>query len=132
MGLDLILLPLNGRGDLNDSKISSFNRLRFGRDYRIFGQIANKDGGDIRPDCDTKKTVRPHLLPPTVKLVRMDCGEDGIIETRKDGHDVELTYAFVEELKELRLPEGTPLENKAIMAYISALPNDCPVLLYWE
>jgi len=106
-------------------------RLVFTRDYRIFGQFRHfPDASPGEDDVLLEPPIEPLPLPPEIMLV--ECEEDGEIKTRTDGLGVEIGFVYARQLKALVIPEDSSAVNKAIKAYIDALPDDIPIILAWE
>lgn len=132
MSLDLKIIPLKDKKALEDSTVLERNSLSFGPDYSIFEQIGDVDGKPMRKDFDEGRIiVIPHLIPEKLKVQVYD-EEVGLKEIHKDGYEKELTYAFASEMKKIKLPDATFDVNRAIMAYIKALPDETPIILHWE
>ncbi len=58
--------------------------------------------------------------------------DEGLKSTRTDAFGVELTFAYAQELKKLKLPDDVTTRNRAVKAFIDALPNETPIILYWK
>jgi len=125
MGVDLSLLvpignTLNGWKD----SLPCFDTLRFDRDYRVFGQIANfKSYGEPVPTIETQE------LPSGMTV--MAYNNDGVVEITVDAYGAPLRYAFARDMKKLRLPDAAFAKNRAIKAFIDAMPNNSVFVLYW-
>jgi len=130
MGLDLIIMPLSDRRALESTIALGYDRLKFDRDHRVFGQIANSDGKSAVPDSGVNVTVNPHPLPEGMEVWIYE--DEGIEKTRKNPYGEEMVYAFAEELGKINLPEDTSQRNRAIMAYVSNLEKDTPIILEWR
>ncbi len=129
MGLDLKFLPLKGR-ELMERMIIAATVLDVPDDYSIFGQIANVTGESMDADSGLDVVVRPLILPPKTKVWIPE--HEQRLKTRKDAYGTDLTYAFAEQLREIRPKENITPRGKAALAYIKALPKDVPVILYWH
>lgn len=101
-------------------------------DYRIFGQIIDmsfrRERGDL--EIPAKPTLSSHPLPPGVVVVEIV--DDHVKTTRRDKYDQPITYTTVDEMKRLAFPPDTGVANKAIGAYINALPDDWVIILLWR
>ncbi len=125
MGLDLTLLPLRDASSIGEKSVLCYDRLDFDRDYRIFNQICPESG-----DTSVKRTVDPLPIPPQMWVETYE-GE-GIRRTREDKYGTNLTFIYAQKLKKLKLtPDATP-KNKAIKAFVDALPDDIPIILFWH
>ncbi|RJO59496.1 hypothetical protein C4546_01975 [Candidatus Parcubacteria bacterium] len=122
MGLDLTLLPMRGPRELGERNVFAYNRLRFDPDYSLFGQIREIDGSE--------PTIKPLAIPPQMWVVSYEDRE--LDRTRTDGYDSELTFVYAKELKKLKLPEDVSTRNRAIKAFVDALPDDTPIILWWS
>jgi len=119
MSLDLKIIPVEAkRWELQSGFGLQYERdsLMFVGDYRIFEQI--------------QETVPTHPLPEGVKLEVYS--EGGIEHRRNDSYGDELTFVLAGDLKKIQWPT-TELQpwNRAIKAFIKALPNDTCVILFW-
>ena len=122
MGLDLTLLPLMGPQEIGGKSALCHDRLSFDRDSSIFGQLT-----DLGYGC--RPTIKANPIPPQLWV---DVYEDeGIERTRTDKHGTELTFVYAQQLKMLEMRETASPKNKAIKAFIEALPNDTPIILLW-
>lgn len=121
MGLDLTLFPIRLE-QLGETEVFCYDRLSFDRDYEIFDQLIKIDGSE--------PTIRTLPIPP--QLWVSTYGEEGSKRTRNDKYGTELTFVYAETLKQLKIPESSSAKNKAIKAFIDALPNDIPIILLWS
>lgn len=130
MSMMLTIYPLRNLGQLAKTSIFCDDHLTFEDDYRLFGQLRDMSG--YRQD-DSSIPAKPsiHVMPLPLQLwIRMHPVE-GIETTRTDEYDEILTFAYAEDLKELRVG-ATHARNVAILAFIAALPEDTPIILYWH
>ncbi len=123
MSLNLTLLPLTGPSDLLKTRVNCIDRLRFDDDYEIFFQLTNSRG------TGNTRIIKGNPIPVHLYLRIYD--EEGMHETRTDPLGDELTFIYADALKRLVLPNDTSPKNRAIMAFIDALPNDTPIFLLW-
>jgi hypothetical protein len=114
MGIDLTIYPqqFDMKWKLCDQG------LTFDRDYKIFGQI-----------CDDRPKIEPHPCPDDWQIQIYD--DDGIRDCKEDCYGTKLTYLFAFELKKLDMSDISEW-NKAIKAFIDALPDDMKVILWWH
>ena len=131
MGVDLTVSPI--RHATLDWWLC-YERIRFDRDYELFGQI-DKFGRGKRP-------VVCHPLPiPVGKRVQW-YGDDGLETITTNPYGTPLTYIVANEFRKLVIDEygagchdGISLIsdwNRAVMAMLTAMPPDTPVVLYWS
>jgi len=57
--------------------------------------------------------------------------ESGLKRTREDNVGAELTFVYAKDFKKLNWPEANFSRNLAIKAFIEALPEDTPIILWW-
>jgi len=121
-------------GELLDHPLGTIHpktSLIFTRDYRIFGQFQHfPDLASCGEDTPPKSFIEPLYLPPETMLV--ECDEEGERKTRTDGLGVEIGFVYARQLQNLVIPEDSSTINKAIKAYIDALPGNIPIILVWE
>ena len=122
MGVDLTLLPLKGARQIGDESVICIDCLNFDQDYEIFGQIEGFDRGGTQ-------TIKPIPIPPQLWVITYE--EEGIKRQRDDKYGKELTFVFAKALKKLKVGDDASPKNKAIKAFVDALPNDTPIILFW-
>jgi len=129
MGMDLTLYPLKkGPIELTCESVLGYERLRFERDYRIFGQLTDmSDPG--QPEIPEKPTIKSHEIPPQLWIDMYDV--EGCKKRRDDSNGETLRFAYAQQLKRLIIPDDTHFWNKAIKVFLNALPDDTPVILEW-
>lgn len=120
MGMDLTLLPLK-EGALSDTHVLCYERLSFDRNYKIFDQIKS-DKSDIGE-------IETQSIPPQMWIETYE--DEGIQATRKDKYGTELTFVYAQQLKKLKMPKVASPKNKAIKAFIDALPDQTAIILFW-
>lgn len=116
MGLDLKVMVSNfreRRGEMLPTAV-----LRFDRDVGLFCQL----GPDSQP---------PLALQLPNGLVVGDYGDDGLKYVSNDARGNALTYTTPQALQQLRVPPDTAPWNRAILAFLLALPPDTRVVLFW-
>lgn len=94
-------------------------------DSRIMDQFDNYHD----PSGETPN-VRTFPLPPgsTVSIENNEVWQ----RVRTDGFGDTVHFTFVEQLKKLVLPEdNVDPRNSAVKAYVDAMPDDIPVVLFW-
>ncbi|MDO8600454.1 MAG: hypothetical protein Q7R73_02410 [bacterium] len=132
MSVGLGLIPLQGPQELRSTYTLGLDRLDFTGDYAIFGQLINmssrRTGG--RNDIPEKPTITTSPIPPQLQVIIHT--ERGTEYVRKDGYNDGLTFVYAKELKQLRMPGHTSSKNRAIKAFVDALPDDTPIILYWH
>ena len=132
MSLELVLLPLRGPEEVGSRSVLCYERLRFDQDYRIFGQLTDMSShcGSGVDDIPAKPTIRVNPLPPQMWVETY--GEEGIKRTREDPYGDELTFVYAQQLKKLKLPRDSSPKNRALKAFVDALPGDTPIILEWR
>ena len=129
--LRLELMPLIS--DFGESLQNPFNkvnpntRLKFTRDYRIFGQISNFPD---TPDEPSTHTIKTRSLPEGF-MVGSSSEEDCVTFGRED-ESGEINWVSAKQLKTLNIPEDASPVNKAVKAYIDQLADDTTILLKWD
>ena len=123
MGLDLTLLPLRGPHEMGEISVLCYDRLIFDQDHEIFGQLIDCGEGN-------KPTIQVNPIPPQMWVEIY--GDEGIERTREDNYGTELTFVYAQQLKKLKVSDGASSKNKAIKAFIDALPDDTPIILEWR
>ena len=122
MGMNLTLLPLRGPQELNEISVLCYDRLSLDSDNDIFGQLVDLGEGN-------KPTINTNPIPPQMWVRVFE--EGGIEKTREDGYGTVLTFVYAQQLKKLKVPDDASPKNKAIKAFVDALPNDTPIILQW-
>ena len=123
MGLDLTLLPLRGPREMGNISVLCHDRLSFDRDYKIFGQLTDVGEGN-------KPTIKANPIPPQMWVDTYE--DEGIERRREDKYGTELTFVYAQQLKKLKIANDASPKNKAIKAFIEALPDDTPIILLWR
>ncbi len=116
MGLDLKVLASSFREVRNEFLATA--TLRFERDPALFSRLA--------PDA-TPCLVRQ--LPTGLRVgVYQD---EGLTFTETDRYGVRLTCTTPADLRWFEVPADLDPWNRAILAFIMALPDDARIVLYW-
>lgn len=123
MSVDLAIFPLKNRDQLSEKDVCIYNCLRFETDYSINCQIHEIDGYENKP------VIRPKKIP--LKMLVHIYEDEGIFSTREDCYGDELTFAYAKEFRKVKFSNHTSPFNRAIKAFIDALPDDTPIILYW-
>ena len=123
MGLDLTLLPLRGPREMGDTSVLCHDRLSFDRDYEIFGQLTDVGEGN-------KPMIKANPIPPQMWVETYE--DEGIKRRRDDEYGTELTFVYAQQLKKLGVADEASPKNKAIKAFVEALPDDTPIILLWR
>ena len=127
MSTDLTIFPLKrGPRALGEDSVLVVNRLDFDQDYRIFGQLIETGYED--KDVPENPTIIPLPLPPQLWVEIY--GEEGIRRARGNPFGGQLVFVYAQQMKRLVIPENTSPWNKAIKAFIDALPDEIPIILY--
>jgi hypothetical protein len=118
MSTDLTLLVLRGPRALSETLVSDVDRLQLDTDSRI-------------PDQDV--LVDAHQIPPQLRVLYVYGGElDAAEYTREDHYGAALTFVYAGQLRTLKVPDNASPRNKAIKAFVDALPDDTPIILMWH
>ncbi|MDP3934965.1 MAG: hypothetical protein Q8Q46_02005 [Candidatus Giovannonibacteria bacterium] len=117
---------------MGNTYVLCHDRLSFDRAYAIFGQLTDlsyiREGG--RSDIPEKPTIKAHPIPPQMWVRTYE--DEGIEKTREDKYGDELVFVYAQQLKKLKMPDDASPKNKAIKAFVNALPDDTPIILYWS
>lgn len=116
MGLDLKVMASHFRERRDEFLPTAV--LRFDRDDVLFAQLA--------PDAV------PCLVRPLPEGLKVGCHEDaGLTYEHADRYGQPLTCTTATEVLRLRVPDDTAAWNKAILAFLTALPPDARIVLFW-
>jgi hypothetical protein len=129
MGLDLYLLPVDGDGE---AVFYSHMILNLDRNAII---------GDVQDVAE--KHGQPIKRPISTFLGRQRSGEHGYSRESQDPYGDPLQYVLAKHLKPLGKKYGLGAKdqvadgyqsrlNKAVFAFICALPDDYKIVLYWH
>lgn len=92
--------------------------LRFDRDERLFAQLA--------------RDAAPCLVQPLPAGLKVGSYEDaGLTYTDADRYGNSLTFTTPAVLRDLQVPDDVCDWNRAILAFLLALPPDARIVLYW-
>jgi len=131
MALQLRIYPLSGPREVGEESVLLDDHLSFETNsYSIFAQLLDMrefEGATSRPS----PIIRPLPLPPQMVTQYFD-EEEGLKEGRRDSYGKELTFVYARDLKCLVVPSDSPSRNLAVKAFIDALPDDTPIILWWE
>ncbi|MEK7195181.1 MAG: hypothetical protein AAB655_00630 [Patescibacteria group bacterium] len=133
MSLNLRLLVLRHETDLKHHVIDPVGDLYLDQDYSILSRISRPNGDATQDD---PKMPRSDDVPvyPLPEQLQIRVAQYNSPATRSDRYGKELTYTHAGELG--RLPDPEPEEttkfNRAILAFVRALPPNLPVVLYWH
>lgn len=133
MGIGLRLYPLRGPSEMGESEVLCVDSLTFEADYRVFAQLcdASKEiAGEFKEALEGRELIRTFPIPPQMWVLFYE--DEGSSRTREDQYDQELTFAYARDLKKLVVPPDSSAKNKAIKAFIEALPEDAPIILMWR
>lgn len=116
MGIDLEALASNFRERRGEMLPTA--RLRFDRDTGLFAQLDSQSS--------------PCLVRALPDGLKVGCYQgDGLTFTATDRSGRPLTFTTPADLARLRVPEDIAPWNRAILAFLLALPPDTRVVLYW-
>lgn len=116
MGIDLEVMASHFRE--RRGEILPTATLRFDRDSRLLGQLDPQAAPCL-----------VHPLPEGLKVARYE--DQGLIFTETDRYSKPLTFTTANELSGLRVPEDIAPWNRAVLAFLLALPQDARIVLYW-
>lgn len=122
MGLCLTLLVLKEPRQLTKTSVLCLERVNLDQDYAILGQLAQCRG-------HLKPTIQANPIPPQMWVETYE--EEGVRRTRTDNYGTELTFVYAQQLKRLKMPGDASPKNKAVKAFVDALPNETPIILWW-
>jgi len=116
MGVDLTLLPLIG-----PDFWASHDVIQLNRRSALWPEIA-------------KLKQHPIPMPLTCYLSRGEDGESRYGNTEKDPYGDPLKWTTAAELLTLKDHEVVvdDWQNRAVWAYLSHMPPDWPIVLYWH
>lgn len=92
--------------------------LRFDRDSGLLGQLD--------PEA-TPCLVRP--IPEGLKVGRYE--DQGLVFTQVDRRGQPLTFTTPADLRGLRVPDDIDPWNRAVLAFLLALPPETRIVLFW-
>jgi len=116
MGIDLQVLTSHFRE--RQGEILATGSLRFDRDQRLLAQLA--------------KDATPCLVHPLPEGVKLGHYEDkGLTFSETDRYGQPLTFTTPTDIRKLRVPEDIEPWNRAVIAFLMALPADFRIVLYW-
>lgn len=116
MGIDLKILASNLRE--RRGELLSTASLRLDRDPRLLSLLSKE-----AVPC----LVQP--LPAGLKVGHYE--DDGLKFAEKDRYDQELTFTTPEQLQGVREIEEISEWNRAVLAFLFALPPDTKIVLFW-
>lgn len=115
----LTLVVLNDRSQLEEVVAVYESILRFQSDDELLSQIEGP-----------KSHIKPYLIPSTCSVIfPLHYARSAI---RHDGNGALLTYLHAGQFDHVLLQSGISQHNRAIFTYLSALPKETPVILYWD
>jgi hypothetical protein len=116
MGIDLEVLTSNFRE--RRGELLATAKLRFDRDRRLLAQLSRE-----AVPC----LVQP--LPPGLKVGHFE--DAGLRHDDHDRYGNGLTFTTPEKVRRIRVPEDLCDWNRAVLAFLLALPPGARVVLYW-
>lgn len=131
MSLHLRLLVLRHETDLEHHIIYPIDQLEFDQEYDLFPQIQRhgRDATQDDPHTQAHECVKTMPLPKQLQISLAEYNSD---KTRQDRYGDELTFTTAGELGVAALSHETTQINRAVMAYVRALPPKTPIVLYWH
>lgn len=131
MGVTLSLFQLRGPAALQETQVYPQHVLNFPNNWHLFEQI---EGPHAEGSVPIVVHTRP--IPDGMKIkLPFDDGENedqGWVDESPVIGVGRLTYTMAVDLKRLQLREDSPYIHKAILAFISHLPDVTPIVLYWR
>lgn len=117
MGLDLAVLPNPYGGAFPANMWGGFSRIGFQRDYLLFERIR---------ELPAEPLPEGHLVD--------DYGDEGLEQTDKDNYGDRLQVVKAGEFKKIQVESIPDLSawNLAAIAFLTHLPLEAPVILYWR
>jgi hypothetical protein len=100
--------------------------LSFVSDYRIFGQLADLGSRRSRDSEIPTQSIPTYPIPPGMMVEH--CGK--LINTDSVGNPI--VYTTIDQMKKIVLPKEVSPINRAVMAYIKALPDNWAIILVWS
>jgi hypothetical protein len=116
MGIDLKVLASQFREHRGEFLATA--TLRFERDAHLLAQFAI----DAEPGL-------AHPLPEGLKIGHYE--DDGLKFDTVDRYGAPLTFTTPGDLQNLRLPDDLIQWNRAVLNFLSALPAQTRLVLYW-
>lgn len=116
MGLDLTVMASHFRDRRGEMLPTA--TLRFDRDEMLFSQLS----------ADATPCLVRRLSDGLTVGVHEDAG---LRFASVDRYDRPLTCTTSDELRRLVVPDDTAAWNRAILAFLLALPSDVRIVLYW-
>jgi hypothetical protein len=116
MGIDLKVLASHFRE--RRGELLATATLRLDRDGRLLAQLAS----DAEP-CLVQ------ALTPGLKVGHYE--DDGLRWEEVDRQGKLLTFTTPADLRRLRVPDDLSQWNRAVLAFLLALPPDSRIVLYW-
>lgn len=116
MGIDLKVMTSHfreRRGELLPTAM-----LRFERDSALFSKLSM----DAVP-----RLVQP--LPPDLKVGSYE--DEGLVFTQADRYGQPLSWISRADLAAMELPDRVSSWNRAVLAFLLALPEDIRIVLFW-
>ena len=92
--------------------------VRFERDFGLFSRLS--------------KDAVPCLVHPVSPDLKVGCYDDeGLVYRQIDRQGEPLTWITPAELAKLTVPDEVSPWNRAVLAFLTALPHDARIVLYW-
>lgn len=124
MSLDLKLLFVRDHTGMINNRLYCFDVLAFATDSYLFGQII-----DLSKYVEYSPSIAPRPLPDGCMVYHHR--DDGLRFTKNDDYGTPLTFVYAKELSALKCTEDTPPYNRAVVAFVKALPPETPIILMW-
>ncbi len=131
--LELHLFILDDQRSLREKQLRCEQQLVMPFDVEIFAQLiclAPQDRVGIT-DLPERPTIRRYPVPLGLKLI-FSSEDNGFVARSNDDRGNALTYTYAGDLARLTKPEHATERNKAVFAYVKALPPKTPIVLWWR
>jgi len=115
----LTLVVLNDRSQLEEVVADYECILRIQDDNELLNQMQGPDSH-----------IKPYLIPSALSIRFPVIYAAATIQ--RDGNGALLTYLHAGQFDHVLLQSGISPHNRAIFTYLSSLPKETPVILYWD
>ncbi len=131
MGVELILMPLRRESRLQERVIRTFDRVTLETDYEIFAQIADKGKPEI-PETELAQVVRTKTIPKGSYISLYT--DKGLREVSENPNHTPISYTTPREMRKINFSAIVDISprNKASILYLRQLPENTPIILYWN
>lgn len=131
MSLNLELLILRGPQDLQEMFVVRYDLVTPDEDYNIYGQLTDmRTRREKEEGTPETPSIGVQPIPPQMWVGIYE--DEGLERTREDRFGKVLTFVYAQQFKKLELHDNVSPRMKAIKAFLDALPDDTPIILYWR